>query len=222
MHREAGLDSCLHSPGLLIKFHLCFLTSRANSFGWQCGLGKEIIIVVLKVGHRVALAVQENSFNTHSHQSTALMLLEWGNDYQSHGNLNYEFPFSSVGDFMEQVEHFLACKSIAISTWNLYRFHTGLHQNRFGSISHFWQGSTQRELYQDVGHGEAELQTCCLHKPCALHFGLRSFPTLIGCSEFCVEDPNCKRTTLRICCLSDRLRDMDFPSFFSVCILWLI
>lgn len=44
------------------------------------------------------------------------------------GNINYEFPFSSINDFMDQIEHFLACKSAAVSTCNSYRFDTGLHQ----------------------------------------------------------------------------------------------
>lgn len=103
------------------------------------------------------------------------------------GNLNYEFPFSSINDFMDQIEHFLACKSAAVSTRNSYRFDTGLHQ--------LW-------VYLPLLTGFYLKRTVTRFRPwwdwttdplsaqaCALHFGLRSSSTLIGCSEFCVEDP---------------------------------
>lgn len=61
------------------------------------------------------------------------MLLECGDDNESQGNLSYEFPFSSIDDFMDRIEHFLACKSVAVPTCNSYSFYNMLHQNHCGS-----------------------------------------------------------------------------------------
>lgn len=109
------------------------------------------------------------------------------------GILTMKFP--SIDAFMDQIEHFLACKSVTVPTCNSWRFDTESHQNHYGSISlllavvclkgtatGFWP-------WWDCTTDPLPTQAFCFA------FWIGELFHFNGCSEFCVKDSTAKEQT---------------------------
>lgn len=137
------------------------------------------------------------------------MLLEWRDDNQSYWNLNYEIL--QYDAFMDQIEHFLACKSVAVPTCNSWMFDTESHQNHYGSISLLlavvYLKGTATGFWPcwDCTTDPLPTQAFCFA------FWIGELFHFNGCSEFLLRIPLQKNKHLHIPPLPDRLRGMGCP-----------